>query len=287
MRVSGLNAVASTAALLGTLIVAAPLRGEESDDPAKLIESYAALDLDEKAKGERPHVAFDDTSKNRIWLEHRLVACGKAAVKPLVAALAGNNRHVQAMAAELLGVIGDKAAVPALLDAARASDTTTRIYALQSLAWLQSGKDVIDEATKDSNANVAFVAKRAREQLAAKPRVREALRPRTRRGPDAALREEQAGGLHAALGRFRPRWRAPRRGKAALRARGVGERPRRVRHRGRRGTMEVRRPLLERSPLDGDHPGRGAEGLPVAWRARDPASRSVSSPARGASPPPP
>lgn len=151
------------------------VHAQSQEDPVKLIESYAALDLDDKAQGERSEVRFDDASKDRVCLEHRLVACGKAAVKPLVAALASDNRHVRAMAAELLGAIGDKTAVPSLVTATKGSDTTTRIYAIQSLAWLRSGKDVIDEATKDGDESVAFVAKRAQEQLAAAPGVREAF----------------------------------------------------------------------------------------------------------------
>lgn len=148
--------------LLVCLLLGLPLsksaRAQSKEDPLKLIESYAALDLDEKAQGQRPEVVFDDESKDRVCLEHRLVACGKAAVKPLVAALASDNRSVRAMAA-----------------AAKGSDTTTRIYAIQSLAWLKCGKDLIDDATKDDDANVAFIAKRAQEQFASAPRVREAF----------------------------------------------------------------------------------------------------------------
>lgn len=175
MRASLLKTLTLTVSVLAALGRAAPLHAQGGDDSSKLIESYAALDLDEKATGERPEAIFDDASKDRICLEHRLVACGRAAVKPLVAALASDNRHVRALAAELLGVIGDKTTVPALVEAAKESDSTTRIYALQSLAWLRSGKDVIDDATKDPNVNVAFIAKRAQEQLAVAPRVREAF----------------------------------------------------------------------------------------------------------------
>ncbi len=171
--------------LLG-LALSTSVRAQSKEDPLKLIESYTALDLDEKAQGERPEVVFDDASKDRICLEHRLVACGKAAVKPLVTALASENRHVRAMAAEVLGAIGDKTAAPALAAAAKGSDATTRIYAIQSLAWLKSGKDVIDAAAKDSDANVAFVAKRAQEQLAAAPRVHEAFSGVDREKMDSA-----------------------------------------------------------------------------------------------------
>lgn len=165
---------------------------QASDDPADLIKSYAALKLDEKAKARRLEVVFDDASKDRICLEHRLVACGKAAVKPLMAALESDNPHVRAMAAELLGVIGDKTAVSALEAAAKGTDATTRICSLQSLAWLKAGKDLLVEAGRDANPNVAFIGKRALEQFAAASRVRDSFSEIDRKEMDTATVGERA-----------------------------------------------------------------------------------------------
>ncbi len=160
----------------GTLL-AFCLLGQAKDDPVRLLEAYARLDLDAKARAQRSEVVFDDASKDRVLLAQRLVACGKDAVRPLVQGLRSGNRHVRALSAELLGVLGDPAAGPALIQAARDGDPTVRIYSIQSLAWLKSAPDVIRAAEKDPNANVRFVAQRAQEQFRAELSFRDAYAP--------------------------------------------------------------------------------------------------------------
>lgn len=168
------------------------------DDPSKLIGEYAELDLDSKARAERSEVVFDDASRKRILLEHRIVACGRPALKPLVEALKHESRHVRAMAAELLGVLGDKTVATALAAAAKDSDPTVRVYAIQSLAWLHAGTDAIDAGLKDSNRNVQFIAQRAREQLKETTRVRDAY---------AALGETDLSGVE--IGKKTPDFTLP------------------------------------------------------------------------------
>lgn len=150
---------------------------QEQDDPEGLIQAFAKLNLEDKAKPERREVVFDQVSKERIVLAHRLVGCGRRAVRPLTEALKSESRHVRAMAAELLGVLGDASAVPALVSAAGDPDATVRIYAIQSLGWLKASPEAVARAAKDANANVRFIAGQALVQAREDCKVKEAYGP--------------------------------------------------------------------------------------------------------------
>jgi hypothetical protein len=180
------------------IAMAPTLALQTTDDPKELIRAFGNLSLDPKAKAERKEVGFDDACRDRVMLAHRLVACGKRAVDPLKEALKSDNRHVRAMAAELLGVAGEASAAPALAEAARDGDATVRIYALQSLAWLKAEPKAIEAALEDRNGIVRFVAGRAQEQLREVSKVREAYAP---------LRAEDLG--RAAVGKPAPDFGLP------------------------------------------------------------------------------
>ena len=161
-----------------------PMPMQAADDPAALIQAYAKLDLDPKAKRERPDVGFDDTSRERTDIEFRLVSLGKDALKPLTEALKSPNRHVRAMAVEILGVIGEPSAIPAIAEMAKDADAVVRMSSIQTLGWLKAPVDVIRQAEKDATEWVHFVAERALEEAAGDVNVKEAY---------AAIKRDELG----------------------------------------------------------------------------------------------
>lgn len=160
------------AAALGWILM------QEPDDPDALIREYGALELDAKAKGQRDQVDFDEASRRRIDIELRLVKGGKGSSAALRQALRSENRHVRAMSANLLGVIGDAASIASLAEISTSdADPIVRSMAVQSLAWLGAPAKHLDAAEKDRNANVRFVVARAREQLKVRQNLAAAFEP--------------------------------------------------------------------------------------------------------------
>lgn len=147
------------------------------DDPAGLIEAYAKLDLDSKARRERPEVSFDSISRTRTEIEYRLILAGPQAVQPLTEALKHQNRHVRAMAVEVLGVIGDPSVTPAVAEMAKDPDAVVRMNAIQTLGWLKAPADTIKQAEKEATAWVRYLAERALEQAAAGDDLRTSFSP--------------------------------------------------------------------------------------------------------------
>lgn len=176
-------------ALLGVIVIAgsAPAAGEESAvSVGALLDGFRAVDWDSRAQMRKPDPA-DEAWRVRLRAQHALMHMGSSAVPGLIDALGDHNRHVRALAATCLGVIGDPAARAGLtrrllLD----NDPTVRLYAAEALGRLgdPAAAESLALAAKDPDANVALAARVAADRLANGPAMGTSLRDAARSADD-------------------------------------------------------------------------------------------------------
>lgn len=110
--------------------------------------------------------------KVRLETEHTIVAAGKKAVPALLRATKADDTHVRALAAQMLGVIGDAQALPALERLAGGdAQSTVRLYAVEAASRLvgADASAVIAKGLTDKNQDVKWMA--SRSQLRRQQRV--------------------------------------------------------------------------------------------------------------------
>ena len=80
--------------------------------------------------------------------------------------LKDKNKNVRAFSAVALGILGDRASVPAITTMAMMDpDPLVRGQALQALAWLKNGSAAIQKGKSDRDGDVKFMARMAEGQL--------------------------------------------------------------------------------------------------------------------------
>lgn len=105
------------------------------EDAESLLKRFAAIDWDARASLPRRDIDTDEAYKDRLEIEHALVALGQKALPALRAALEDDNAHVRALAAYALGVLGEEEA--ALRERLKLdADEVVRNYAAMGLAMM-------------------------------------------------------------------------------------------------------------------------------------------------------
>jgi peroxiredoxin len=149
--------------LLILTLIFTPLSAAAASDAQNLIAKFKAVDWDSRAK-ESKKKKDDDAWKVRIEIERELVMQGKAAIADLVAALSDENRHVRALAASVLGILGDVGSLPNIQKALETdSDATVRLYAAEAIGRIgrSDAAQPLEAALKDPNENVRNAAQQA------------------------------------------------------------------------------------------------------------------------------
>ncbi|HID08102.1 MAG TPA: HEAT repeat domain-containing protein [Armatimonadetes bacterium] len=83
-----------------------------------------------------------DDEVTRMQAGEMLVNIGRAAVKPLIAALESHDHPARHMVAATLGYLGDKRAVPVLIEALKDDDHLVRLHAAAALGKLRDTRAV-------------------------------------------------------------------------------------------------------------------------------------------------
>lgn len=111
-----------------------------------LIAKFKSVNWDSRAKESKKRKE-DDAWKIRLEVERDLVAQGNAAISPLILGLSDENRHVRALAAYVLGVVGNAESSSNLQKTLESDpDATVRIYAAEALGRISQQKSVNIEA---------------------------------------------------------------------------------------------------------------------------------------------
>src|SRR5262245_3683264 len=102
--------------------------------------------------------------QERVALEYEIINAGD--LKALRSALKDEDPFVRAIAARALGILGDKGSADALAELAKSDkEYFVRLRAVESLGYLKMKPDVIQQAMKDRDGGVSWVAKLAADQL--------------------------------------------------------------------------------------------------------------------------
>ena len=127
----------------------------------------------------------DVDAERRTTLSTAIQGFGAAALAPLGDALPGARAGVRAHAADILGLLGDPAAVPALAGAFTDDDWNVRFAVLSALGHLPGAEAdaAIERAAQDTDARLRAVALRLQTD---RQRARAPSTKTSRRGPDAA-----------------------------------------------------------------------------------------------------
>jgi HEAT repeats len=143
-----------TIALAGLLVL--PCAGWTQ--PTSPLEKYRRLEFPPKDEN------FAKGWQERVALEYEII--NAADLKALRVALQDENPFVRAIAARVLGILGDKDSADALAELVKADkEYLVRIRAVESLGYLKMKPEVIQFATKDRDGGVSWVAKLAADQL--------------------------------------------------------------------------------------------------------------------------
>src|SRR5262247_2264078 len=126
--------------------------------PTSPLEKYRRLEYPPKDEN------FGKGWQERVALEYEII--NAADRKALRIALKDEDPFVRAIAARALGILGDKDSADALAELVKADkEYLVRIRAVESLGYLKMKSEVIQQATKDQEGGVSWVAKLAADQL--------------------------------------------------------------------------------------------------------------------------
>ena len=126
--------------------------------PPSPLEKYRNLEFPAKEEN------FDKGWKDRVALEYEII--NSADLKSLRTAHKYDDPFVRAIAAQALGIMGDKASADALAELVKADpEYLVRIRAVESLGYFKLKSDVIELAKKDRDGGVSWVAKIVADQL--------------------------------------------------------------------------------------------------------------------------
>lgn len=155
---------------LGVLLFCAiGAHADAAQQARELLAKFKAIDWDSRAvMVKNPEQANDEAWKVRVQTEFELVALDKDALPILIEATQDENRHVRALAAYVLGVLGDERSPPALTRLLQEDkDVTVRIYASDALGRLadKSALPVVQQATQDGNSFLKFSAQVATRRV--------------------------------------------------------------------------------------------------------------------------
>ena len=126
--------------------------------PTSPLEKYRRLEYPPKDEN------FAKGWQERVLLEYEII--NAADRKALRSALKDEDPFVRAIAARALGILGDKDSADALAELVKADkEYFVRLRAVESLGYLKMKPDVIQQAIKDRDGGVSWVAKLAADQL--------------------------------------------------------------------------------------------------------------------------
>lgn len=158
------------ALLLTLILILAPYYyslESQASDAKSLIAKFKGVDWDSRAK-ESKKKKDDEAWKIRLEVERELAMQGNAAIADLAVALSDENRHVRALAASVLGVLGKAETLSNLQKTLESdSDATVRLYAAEAIGRIgrSEAAQTLEAALKDPNENVRNTAQRALERV--------------------------------------------------------------------------------------------------------------------------
>src|SRR5262249_49875376 len=122
--------------------------------PTSPLEKYRRLEYSPKEEN------FAKGWQERVALEYEII--NAADLKALRNALKDEDPFVRAIVARALGILGDKDSADALAELVKADkEYFVRLRAVESLGYLKVKPDVIQQAMKDRDGGVSWVAKLA------------------------------------------------------------------------------------------------------------------------------
>ena len=142
--------------IIACLLLTAP--ASRSAEPLSPIENYRRLEFPPNDKN------FEMGWKDRVAADYEVI--NSADLASLRAALKDGDPFVRAIAAYALGVRKDESSADALAELVKNDkEYVVRIRAIEALALLKMKAEVIEEALKDDDPGVPFVAKLVAGQI--------------------------------------------------------------------------------------------------------------------------
>ena len=177
------------AGVAGATVWAGSPRPASAKTPAELLRDYGAVPWQKYAVMRKPE-GQEPPWKLRLTTEHALISAGgRAAGAELVRATQSKDAQVRALAAQMLGVLGNFRAEAALSKLLQSDPSgLVRSYAAEAVSRLE-GVDagpLLAQAVNDSNRNVKWTAQQSQLRLRKKFPSGAALQRRWTEGFDAA-----------------------------------------------------------------------------------------------------
>lgn len=152
-------------------LIIALASADEVQQARELLARFRAVDWDARAVMVKPPALTNDEQwKLRVTTEFDLVALGKPIVPTMIESLRDENRHVRALAAYVLGGMGDgHAAAPLGQTLQSDRNPTVRVYASDALGRLaaKEATPIVEQAaTNEANGFVKFSAQVASRRIA-------------------------------------------------------------------------------------------------------------------------